>query len=153
MATGPASRLAWWGHEQPSIFKGQGWAERDVEELLQSVFGAELVAPSANLWLVSPWITDVAVVDNRTGGFSGLEPDWGRRAINLVDVLAVLLRRGTQITVATRTDTHNQRFLRRLETAAESHGLRHRLLILQDDEEQLHSKGLLGDDYGLRVDP
>lgn len=134
---------------QRQIFKGHGWAERDVEELLQSVFGAELVAPSANIWLVSPWITDVAVIDNRTGSFSGLEPDWGHRAIHLVDVLAVLLRRGTRLTIATRNDDHNQRFLRRIETAAESQGLRERLLIREDDEEHLHAKGLLGDDYHL----
>ena len=49
------------------IFKGQGKAEREAERLLQTILLAELVAPSEVIWLISPWVTDVAILDNRTG--------------------------------------------------------------------------------------
>ena len=131
------------------IFKGRARAEREVENLLQSILAAELLAPSEVLWIVSPWISDVGVLDNTTGGFAGLEPTWGRRSITLVEVLAALLRRGSRVVVATRTDDHNLRFVRRLQQSAESAGLRGRLLVVLDERERLHEKGIVGDDFYL----
>jgi phosphatidylserine/phosphatidylglycerophosphate/cardiolipin synthase-like enzyme len=129
------------------IFKGQGKAEREAEGLLQTILLAELVASSEVIWLISPWVTDVSILDNRTGAFAGVEAAWGRRAISLVEVLAALLRKGVGVVVATRPDAHNQRFIQRLESAARTDGRGERLLVHQDDRERLHEKGLLGDDY------
>jgi hypothetical protein len=131
------------------IFKGRARAEREVENLLQSILAAELLLPSEVMWVVSPWVTDVGILDNKTGSFSGLEPTWGRRQISLVEALDALMRRGGRVVIATRTDDHNLRFVRRLEAAAESSGVTRRLLICLDDRERLHEKGLLGDDYYL----
>src|SRR4051794_12469515 len=100
------------------IFKGRSRAEREVENLLQSILVAELVAPSEVVWLVSPWISDIPVLDNRTGALSGVEPTWGRRRITLVESFMALLRKGTSIVVAARADDHNQRFVHRLVTSA-----------------------------------
>jgi phosphatidylserine/phosphatidylglycerophosphate/cardiolipin synthase-like enzyme len=129
------------------IFKGQGKAEREAERLLQTILLAELVAPSEVIWLISPWVTDVAILDNRTGAYAGVEPTWGRRAISLVEVLTALLRRGANVVVATRPDAHNMRFAQRLESASRSIGCSERLLVHKDDRERLHEKGLVGDDY------
>lgn len=131
------------------IFKGRARAGREVENLLQSILAAELVMPSEVLWLVSPWISDIGVIDNETGSFSGLEPSWGRRRITLVEALATVIRRGSHVVIATRGDDHNLRFVRKLEAAVQSTGLGDRLLVRIDDEERLHEKGLLGDDYYL----
>jgi hypothetical protein len=131
------------------IFKGRSRAEREVENLLQSIIAAELVAPSKVIWLVSPWVSDVPVLDNQTGAFAGLEPTWSRKRITLVEALTALMRKGASLTVATRTGEHNQRFVHRLEIAAGSAGLGDRLLVRMDEEERLHEKGLLGDDYYL----
>jgi phosphatidylserine/phosphatidylglycerophosphate/cardiolipin synthase-like enzyme len=129
------------------IFKGRGKAEREAEAMLQTVLVAELVSPSEVIWLISPWVSDVAILDNRTGAYAGVEPTWGRRAISLVEVLAVLLRKGVGVVVATRPDAHNTRFVQRLESAARSTGCLERLIVHRDDRERLHEKGLLGDDY------
>lgn len=129
------------------IFKGRGKAEREAERLLQTVLLAELVSPSEVVWLISPWVTDVAILDNRTGAYAGVEPTWGRRGISLVEVLAALLRRGAGVVVATRPDTHNLRFAQRIEAAARAVGRTDRLIVHRDDRESLHEKGLLGDDY------
>ena len=129
------------------IFKGRGKAEREAERLLQTIFLAELVSPSEVVWLISPWVTDVAILDNRTGAYAGAEPTWGRRAIYLVEVFAALLRRGAGVVIATRPDAHNVRFAQRLESSARSIGCSERLVVHRDDRERLHEKGLLGDDY------
>lgn len=129
------------------IFKGRGKAERDAEGLLQTLLLAELVSPSEIIWLISPWVSDVIILDNRTGAYAGVEPTWGRRWISLVEVLAALLRKGARVVVATRPDSHNQRFLERLTSAANGSGSLDRLLVHQDDRERLHEKGLVGDDY------
>lgn len=129
------------------IFKGRGKAEREVEALLQSVLLAELISPSEIVWLISPWVTDVTILDNRTGAYAGVEPTWSRRGISLVEALAALLRRGTKLVVATRPDAHNDRFVERLSAAARASGNAGNLLIHQDDRERLHEKGLVGDDY------
>jgi hypothetical protein len=129
------------------IFKGRGKAEREAEAMLQTLLLAELVSPSEIIWLISPWVSDIPILDNRTGAYGGVEPTWGRRGISLVEVFAALLSKGARVVVATRPDSHNQRFLERLESAATGHGTRDRLRVHQDDRERLHEKGLLGDDY------
>jgi hypothetical protein len=129
------------------IFKGKMRAESEVANLLQSILAAELVAPSSELWLVSPWISDIPVIDNRSAGFSTIEPSWGRRLVLLSEALSTLIKRGTRVVVATRPDEHNDRFLYALRTAAASAGLSERLLVHQDGREALHEKGLLGEDY------
>jgi phosphatidylserine/phosphatidylglycerophosphate/cardiolipin synthase-like enzyme len=129
------------------IFKGRGKAESEAEGLLQTILLAELVSPSEVIWLISPWVTDVSILDNRAGAYAGVEPTWGRRAISLVEVLAALLRKGVNVVIATRPDAHNTRFVQRLESAARSNGCSERLIVHQDEREGLHEKGLLGDDY------
>jgi phosphatidylserine/phosphatidylglycerophosphate/cardiolipin synthase-like enzyme len=129
------------------IFQGRGKAEREAEGLLQTILLAELLAPSEVIWLISPWVTDVSILDNRTGAYAGVQPTWPRRAISLVEVLGALLREGVGVVLATRPDPHNQRFVQRLESAAKSRGCAEKLLVHQDERERLHEKGLLGDDF------
>jgi phosphatidylserine/phosphatidylglycerophosphate/cardiolipin synthase-like enzyme len=131
------------------IFKGRGKAEFEAERMLQTILLAELIDPSDLIWLVSPWVTDVTILDNRTGAYAGVEPTWARRQITLVEVLAALLNRGTRLVVATRPDAHNKRFMQRLVTAARTAARSDSLILRQDDEELLHTKGLVGDDYFL----
>jgi len=129
------------------IFKGRNRAAREIENLLQSIFAAELVHPSEVIWLVSPWVSDVPLLDNRSGAFAGVEPTWGRRPISFVETLGAVMQRGAKVVVATRPDDHNHRFVHRLESAVRSSGLTERLLVHVDDRERLHEKGLVGQDY------
>ena len=46
---------------------------RQLPDLLQTILVAELIAPSQCLWLVSPWISDIPVVDNTANTFLALE--------------------------------------------------------------------------------
>ena len=131
------------------LFKGTGRSEREVEALLQNLFAIEAIRPSAALWLVSPWVTDIEIVDNRSSSYRGIEPTWPHRHLRVTELLAYLARRGTRVTVATRSDDHNTVFHRRLEAAAMALGVANRVRIVIDEEDQQHEKGLLGDDYFL----
>ena len=125
-----------------------------VAALLQTVFVSEMIYPSRCLWLVSPWVSDIEVVDNRTGGFLHLEPRWPLGPVHLSDVLAVLVARGTAVHVATRparpraTDSgrHNDRFLSELRMRVAQDAT---LYVHRNEEEHLHTKGLLGDRFFL----
>ena len=117
---------------------------RQVSDLLQVIFASEILSPSTRLWIVSPWISDIPVLDNRTNTFSSLVGQWGRRQVPLSAMLGYLARRGTRLLVATRPDTHNRDFLNqlRLQGADEER-------VIIREAEALHEKGILGDRYYL----
>jgi phosphatidylserine/phosphatidylglycerophosphate/cardiolipin synthase-like enzyme len=118
---------------------------RKVPDLLQMIFAAELLCPSRCLWIVSPWISDIPVIDNRTNGFLSFEPEWARSQVRLSQVLGRLLRVGTTVYIATRPVEHNETFLARIRREAEPDNLP---LVIKTAEE-LHEKGILGDSFYL----
>lgn len=118
---------------------------RQVPDLLQNIFVAELLCPSPCVWLISPWISDIPVIDNRANGFLEFEPKWVRNQITLSQVLLRLLEFGTTIHIATRPDDHNLAFLDRMRRSAEPEGLPLRVHSV----EELHEKGILGDGFYL----
>jgi len=129
------------------IHKSSWRCQDDVKELLQAVFVGEALAPSRCLWLVSPWISDIAVVDNRAGAFDALDSSWGQRLLRLSELLARNLRLGSTVVVATRPVTHNTLFLDQLAGMAAEFGVASALRV--NEAEELHEKGLLGDDFYL----
>ena len=119
-----------------------------IKELLQGLFVAELLSPSKHLWLVSPWITDIDVIDPTSGAFRAINPDRDGVFARLTSVLARLQELGKDVTVVTRPGDSSS-FLRMLRSKSppkllgSSRGLR----IVERKE--LHAKGLLGDHYCL----
>lgn len=128
------------------IHSSRHGARHQVRELLEAVFTAELIHPSRELYLVSPWVRDIALIDNLSGGFRGLDPSWGRRHFGLVELLALLVERGCRVVVATRDEENNRAFVRRLEQRV-GQGQRDQLRVVFAEE--LHVKGLLGEDYAI----
>jgi hypothetical protein len=118
---------------------------RQIPELLQSIFTAEIVAPSPCLWLVSPWVSNVPILDNSANAFRHIEPNWPQGAVRLIDVLVRLLEDGTSIHLAIRP-RESDAFLDTLNRAARN---RSRLHIHRQREERLHEKGLLSAAYYL----
>lgn len=113
----------------------------EVSDILQSVLVAELLCPSASLWLVSPWISDIPVIDNREGAMSSLGPDWAHRSILLSEVLPLILDAETRVTVVLRGGVDNVTFQIRLQELAATHP-RHLRVIETPD---VHEKGLVTD--------
>jgi len=115
----------------------------ELRDLLQSLFVGELIAPSRCIWLVSPWISDIPVIDNEANTFGQLAPEWPRSQVPLSKVLSHLLATGTTIHIATRNEEHNRSFLSIIDRLRSSGPLAIHL------SEELHEKGLLGDQYYL----
>lgn len=115
-------------------------ATRFLPDLLQSIFAGELLAPSRELWLVSPWVSDIPIVSNEAGQFRSVVPEWDLAPIRISQILQYLVKRSVQIHIATRDDKHNRPFLQCLQTID---GINRHIAP------HLHEKGLLGDDYFL----
>jgi hypothetical protein len=117
----------------------------EAADLLQAIFAAELVSPSRALWIVSPWISNVPVLDNRSNAFLSLEPAWGETRVRLASVLLKLASLGTRVVVATRPIGHNTDFLTALQDGDVAGGTRPVVHLARE----LHEKGILGDGYHL----
>ncbi len=130
------------------IYKRSWHSQADVAELLQAAFASELVAPSRSIWIVSPWISDIPIIDNRTGGFDAvLDASWGQRQVRLAEILARCVTLGTHLQVATRPDSHNATFLSRLEALINGKAAQQRLTVHR--AEDLHEKGILTSRFHL----
>lgn len=112
---------------------------------LQSLFIAELISPSSRIWISSPWITDVDVIDNTARQFGELVPSWPSSRIRLSDVLGAILEQGTEVVVISNNDQHNVEFLSRIRHLGEIYPRRLRIIKTSD----VHEKGILSDHFTL----
>lgn len=118
-------------------------SRNSVRELLQIVFAAELLSPSRCLWLVSPWLRDVPVLDNTTGTFLTLCPEFPRTEVRLSLVLRALIERGSQVVIATRPEVANRQVIDGLQGSTGENPL------VFHERAQLHAKGIVGDTFSL----
>jgi phosphatidylserine/phosphatidylglycerophosphate/cardiolipin synthase-like enzyme len=114
-----------------------------MREVLQLLFATELLSPSKCLWIVSPWLRDIPIIDNSSGSFSTLCPDFQVSEVGLVAVVGELLNRGGQIVIATRPEAGNLQLLDSLRDRQSSG----KLLLVERAE--LHAKGIVGDRAAL----
>ena len=124
------------------IFSTSRRGRAELVDVLQTIFVAELLAPSRELWLVSPWITNIQVIDDSSGRFRILNES-GRSGMHLADILARLQRGGARVVVVTRPQ-ESSAFLSALRHASRT-GEANSLEIIEKDT--LHAKGLVGDHY------
>ena len=128
------------------IRKSQTRSSTEAASLLASLFAAELICPSECLWLVSPWISDIQILDNQASGFDPLSR-WGPRQVRLTEVLATLASAGSSIVIGTTSDRHNDEFLSHLRGRAAELGAGSKVRIVRDPTSLLHTKAITGDDY------
>lgn len=129
-----------------TIRKSHDYSSREAADLLSAVLAAELSAPSRTLWLVSPWISDIPILDNTTGAFTDLER-WGAKHVGLVEVLVSLASVRCRIVVGTTPDRHNRFFLDRLATLARDLNVEDWVSVDVDQRNELHTKSVIGDDF------
>ncbi|WP_372784823.1 phospholipase D-like domain-containing protein DpdK [Phenylobacterium sp.] len=119
------------------------WQSRAIRDALQTLFLTELLRPSAELWVLSAWISDVEIVDNGARAFSAVRPDWPAGSIRLTQMLEAVAQRGARVAVVVREVDHNAYFLRTLREAQARADGRLGLAISPD----AHEKTLVGEDY------
>lgn len=130
------------------IRKSLNASASEAADLLAGLFSAELAYPSKCLWLVSPWISDVELLDNTAGGFDALAR-FGKRKVRLTEILVALASGGTHLVIGTTTDEHNTRFLDRLKMLAEDVRVAAKLTVSIDASDNLHTKALTADEFAL----
>jgi len=123
------------------IFKSEITSQNVVRELLQFIFLGELISAKEGTWLVSPWISDVFLLDNRGGAYDAVNPEWGHREIRLRDLALQLMTTGSPFYVVTRPLEHNEIFVENIRWACEEAGVSDQLHIVL--RETLHTKGVL----------
>jgi phosphatidylserine/phosphatidylglycerophosphate/cardiolipin synthase-like enzyme len=126
------------------IFKSAVTSQHAVREVLSMVFAQELLAPSREVFIVAPWISNITILDSQLGQYATLNPEWGKREIRLVEVLMAIAANGTALHIHTRPDEHNKTFKRRILEAMTDAGL-HDQLRWSDRNAHLHTKGVLTD--------
>lgn len=130
------------------IRKSQTASASEAADLLTGLFTAELATSSKCLWLVSPWISDVEMIDNSAGTFTALSR-FGKRRVRLTEILVCLAGRGCHVVVGTTTDPHNTRFVERLRQLCGDMRVEDRVTVNIDSSENLHTKAITGDDFAL----
>lgn len=125
------------------IFKSKTTGSSVLNELLTHMFIAEFMKPSTEFWIISPWISDVNIIDNTSSNFDVLNPDWKGRYIKLSEIIIKILSHGTNMFIITRQDHHNETFLNLIGNKAIEEGLTERLITRK--RELIHSKGILSE--------
>lgn len=113
-------------------------------DLVQSAFAAELLSPSEPLWIASPWISNVELIDNGARQFTGLVSNWPPRPIRLIEVLAALVQRGGQTIIVTRDVELNHPFLTELAAYIPATDA---VKVIRTDV--IHEKGITGSSFTL----
>lgn len=117
------------------IFSRSRQSSSQLADLVGSIFALELLSPSREVYLISPWITDLAVIRNGQAELRALLPDRATGDVWLSTVLMRLAERGTDVRVVCRPgQASTEEFLRKLPSSVETR--RH---------DPLHAKGLITD--------
>lgn len=120
-------------------------ARTEIQDLLVGLLASELLAPSRQIWLLSPWLTDLPLFDNRAAAFRGLAPEWPRREMSFFEVLATIVQRGAHLTIVTRPGADTRRAVETLKVLVGS-GASGRIRAEFADAD-FHTKWMVGDDY------
>lgn len=114
-----------------------------IDTILTSVLLGELLAPSDDVWLVSPWISDVEILDNNRGSYDAIFGDVPPGTCRFSDTLARISAAGARVHVVTRPDPHNDDFVRRLHSEVPAGRVR---VVRAPD---VHEKTLCGGEWIL----
>jgi hypothetical protein len=121
-----------------------------LQKIVESFFVSEICTPSNEVWIVSPWISNFNVIDNRQGQFSSVVPTWTPRYIKLSEVLYTICSNDTRINISTRSsekESSNREIITYLQNLKKNDDLKD-LINLKIDE-SLHEKGILNDSMYL----
>lgn len=131
-----------------TISPGGFAARQELSALLTSVWVAEAIRPSELLVIAAPTLSDGPVLDNRAGGFSGLEPSWSERVLRLSDLVLRVLVQGGEVWLLTREHPDGpNRLLKRVRESAAEAGFTSRLKTAE--VKVLPRTGAFGDGYAV----
>jgi hypothetical protein len=119
------------------IFVHGPYGERQIRETLSDLLVGLILSPDT-VWLVSPWVSDFDLLDNRSGDWTSLNPSWGARFVMFSELLAAGIDAGCELRLVTNGHDGNARFYERA-----TKGLSQLKRVQWKVVQQLHTKGLL----------
>lgn len=130
-----------------TIRKGRLVASLDVQNALESLFVAETLKGSQEFWIVSPWLSDVGIIDNRGGRFAHLS-ELGDRKLKLTEILIYLVNRfETKVTVVVSDDGWASEARQGIPAAFKQAGKRDFLNMHVKSRDHLHDKIIATSDW------
>lgn len=113
-------------------------------DCLSSLFALELLAPSPELYLISPWLSNVPLLTNHFGQFRAITTEMNKQELHLGDILTLLAEKGSRIHIICRPEhPQTEEFLRSLLGRSQSN-------IVYRCSETWHEKGLISVHFYLR---
>lgn len=125
------------------IFAHGPYGNRQVRETLSDLLISLIVRPDA-IWLVSPWVSDFDLLDNRSNGWTSINPAWGARFVRFSELLAAAVDAGSNLRLVTNAEPMNGRFLEQIRSSLAPNSS-----ISRCESETLHTKGLLCSSFFL----
>jgi hypothetical protein len=111
-----------------------------LTDALSSLLALEMLSPSPVLYVLSPWLSDMPLINNQFGQLRAIIADAGRENLGLAAVLTMLAGRGTLVRVLYRSGhVPTEEFVRRLPKEVERQAV-----------DTLHEKGLVCHHFYLR---
>lgn len=109
-------------------------------DCLSSLFLLELLNPSPELYLISPWLSKVVLINNRFGQFRAVTSELNKSELHLADILTLLAEKGAHVRIMCRPHSNQTEDV--LALLPKSIEYRHM--------EKLHEKGLISHHFYLR---
>jgi hypothetical protein len=125
------------------IFTHGPYGMRQIKETLSDLIVGLILSPD-DLWLVSPWLSDFDLLDNRAGNWDYVQPAWGSRLIRFSEMLAAAVESGCNLKCVTIRDDMNPRFFYQLERQLSVGSS-----ITKIEADRLHTKGFLCSSFFL----
>jgi hypothetical protein len=83
---------------------------QQVLSLLNSIFALELFSPSEEIYLYSPWVTDIHLLDTAYGQFRSVLPETESTQARLSTLLNTLESRGTEVYIIARPSSGSRNY-------------------------------------------
>jgi len=125
------------------IFLHGSLGVKQFKEVLSNLLIGLILCPD-DIWLVSPWVTDFQLLDNRAGDWNCIQPAWGARQVNLSELLMLAVDSGCKLHLVTTRDEINESFVKKMLGGIQ--GSENFNLFYS---KELHTKGLLCSSFFL----
>lgn len=112
------------------------FGDTQLRESLGSLLASLIMIPD-EIWLVSPWVSDFKILDNRSGDWDHVHHSWGARYVYFSEMLTASVEAGSKLTLVTNSDLMNETFYKKLTSKLDPARVR------WAQAERLHTKGLL----------
>lgn len=111
--------------------------KQHIKEVLSGMLMGEILHPR-EMWLVSAWVSDFELLDNRSGAWDLLNPSWGHRMVTFFEMLETAVSNGCHLNVVVKKHESNLKPVTQLNKRL-GRFTTYRL----EETQKLHTKGLL----------